>query len=772
MKFNNKKSSISPQKKDSILNVQRNTIIKILIITALVIGSIYFYPNIKIDQYSDFKLNSVAPREIIAPFDFNIYKSEQEYNKEVENALKKLYPVFFVDNQTNIETNREINRLFSKIDSLKFITTWLSRMEKEVPGQSNDEERIQKIRNYSAERDRIIESLRNRYDINITDIRFAFLLSDDKKEIQQFKNNVKNIVNELHKVGIINISKEEFASDKEFITVKTEDDEYEKNYSDFFDVKEAREKVSERFRALYGDSLKAITGYELVYKLLEPNYIYDANETEKSKGKIISSISRKKGLVPKNYRIVDSHQLIDKDIYDMIQSLRNKTSERYTNLDYALPLVGNSVLIMILLSFFIFYLYAFRKKIFYDNKLMFLIAIIILSQVFFAYLIKEKFDYSQLLIPTTIASILLTALFDGGVGFYGTVIISMILGIYLNISFEFTLLSFIAGVTAVYAVRKIKSRSQFYWSTVYIALGYFFTLTSFALIRSTPLRETIIDFISYSLPNALIAPMISAGFLAIFEKMFGITTDLTLLELSNLNNPLLKELLFKAPGTYNHSIMMGNLAESAAESIGANSLLARVGAYYHDIGKMDKASYFVENQMTQMNIHETLSPRISSLVLLSHTKKGVELAEKYKLPEVIKDFIEQHHGTSKMAFFYEKAKDNIDDEKYINESDYRYPGPKPQSKEAGIVMLADSIEAATRSIQEPTPKKIGDTIRQIVLNKLKEGQLDDCELTVRELSKITESITKLITGFYHRRVAYPGQKETPKNVIYSDEEKY
>ena len=460
--------------------------------------------------------------------------------------------------------------------------------------------------------------------------------------------------------------------------------------------------------------------------------------------------------------------MITKDIYDKIESLRIESTERQKNISYVKPLLGNSIFIIVIILFFTIYLYYFRRRIFNDNKLFFLIAIIIFSQVFFAFLIYKEIKVSELLIPTTIASILLTTLFDGGVGLYGTVVTALLMGIYLDISFEIVILAFIAGVSALFAVNKIRSRSQFYRSTVYIALSYLLILSAFALLRSSPFGDVLKDFVYYSIPNAIFSPMISAGFLGIFEKAFGITTNLTLLELSDLNNPLLKELLFKAPGTYNHSIIMGNLAEAAAESIEANSLLARVGAYYHDIGKMEKPIYFVENQMDGRNIHETISPRISSLVLLSHIKNGVELAEKNNLPEVIKDFIAQHHGTTKMAFFYKKARESMD-EKFINDSDYQYPGPKPQSKEVGIVMLADSVEAAVRSLQEPTPKKIEETIKQIVLSKFKEGQLDDCELTVRELAKITKSFTNFIMGFYHRRIVYPGQTETEQSIVFSDE---
>ncbi|MFC1725941.1 HD family phosphohydrolase [candidate division KSB1 bacterium] len=762
-----KNNSFSP-KNISNLKGHRNTVIKTIIAGVVILGSIYLLPNLRFEQYSDFKLGSIAPQEIIAPFDFYVLKSEEELKADIDREMVNIFPVFYDSLEIQHNTVSSINAFFLKLDSIQFIMRRLTRLGTDVSNQMNNANRIQSLREYTNQRDNIFESIRNNYQLNITDDRFKFLLEAGKSNVNYLKNNILNIINELYGIGIINIKKEELDNTKKFISLRTGNNEYQKNFNEFFDIEEAKDKVSERFQAVYGDSAENKIGYEIVSKVFMPNLFYDKSETERLEERAIASISKEKDFVQKNTRIVNAHDEIDQDTFDKIQSLRLKNAEYRTRINYALPLLGNSIFIIALFSFFIIYLYYFRLKIFKDNKMFFLSMIILFSQVFFVYLIVNKLNSSYLLIPTTITSILLTTLFDGGVGLYGTVVTSLLMGVYLDISFEIVFLSFIAGVSALYAVNKIRTRSQFYRSTIYIALSYFIILVAFALLRSTPAEDVIKDFTYFSLANAIFSPMISAGFLGIFEKIFGITTNLTLLELSDLNNPLLKELLIKASGTYNHSIIMGNLAEAAAESIKANSLLARVGAYYHDIGKMEKPIYFVENQMDGRNIHETISPRVSSLVLLSHVKIGVELAEKYKLPDIIKDFIAQHHGTTKMAFFFKKAKESLS-EKYLNESDYKYPGPTPQSKEIGIVMLADSVEAATRSLEEPTPKKIEDTVRQIVLNKFKEGQLDDCELTVREISKITLSFTKLITGFYHRRIVYPGQEETDKRVIFSDE---
>ena len=243
----------------------------------------------------------------------------------------------------------------------------------------------------------------------------------------------------------------------------------------------------------------------------------------------------------------------------------------------------------------------------------------------------------------------------------------------------------------------------------------------------------------------------------LFESTFGLTTDITLLELSDLNRPLLKRLALEAPGTYHHSIMIGTLAEEAAMSINANSLLARVGSYYHDIGKMLKPEYFVENQMGAKNKHEQLTPSMSALILEAHVKEGKELAEENGLPQCIVEFITGHHGSSVMSYFYEKAKSQDDEGTDID--DYRYPGPKPISKEVAIVMLADSVEAASRTLEDPTPARIRGLVRKIIFSRFESGELDDCDLTLKDLHQIEESFVRVLMGIFHRRIAYP-EKET------------
>jgi hypothetical protein len=250
--------------------------------------------------------------------------------------------------------------------------------------------------------------------------------------------------------------------------------------------------------------------------------------------------------------------------------------------------------------------------------------------------------------------------------------------------------------------------------------------------------------------------------LGVFERIFDITTDVTLLELSDMNHPLLKKLANKAPGTFHHSIVVGNLAESAAKEIhGANSLLARVGSYYHDIGKISKAEYFIENQKGAENKHDSLAPNMSALILSAHVKNGLEMGIEHKLPKKIRDFIPEHHGTNVMTFFYEKALKSSDS-KEINIEDYRYPGPKPQIKETAIVMLADTVEAAAKTLKSPTPGRLRKLVRDLVEKRFLEGELEDCNLTMRDLKDITEGFVSVLIGIYHERIEYPEKNKNKK----------
>jgi len=344
--------------------------------------------------------------------------------------------------------------------------------------------------------------------------------------------------------------------------------------------------------------------------------------------------------------------------------------------------------------------------------------------------------------------------------FASSAIMVLLLGNDLSLFFVF----FLGSVAGFYLVRDARTRGTLMNAGFAIAfiqvVGIILINPDFTAIN---IRSFVIQSIRPLALNGIFAVFVVISTLKIFELLFGVLTNFSLSELSDFNQPLLRRMILEAPGTYHHSLIVSNLAETAADVIGANSLLTRVGAYYHDIGKMEKAEYFNENQILSGNKHDRIEPSISRLVILNHVKEGVELARKNKLNPRIIDFIPQHHGTSLMHYFYCKALEDADDESAITEENYRYPGPKPQSRETAIVLLADSVEAATRSMDDTNPVKIEEVVRKVINNKFIDGQLDECNLTLKEIEMIAQTLTRVLSAMHHGRVKYPEKKNGSNN---------
>ncbi len=330
---------------------------------------------------------------------------------------------------------------------------------------------------------------------------------------------------------------------------------------------------------------------------------------------------------------------------------------------------------------------------------------------------------------------------------------------------KFAVYLFLSSLLAAYFARHCENRNTVIKAGVYSSLiGNFIVLLLSGMSES--LDKNLLMRGGFVFLSGISSSFLTLGLLPLIENLFGYTTDIKLLELANLEHPLLEQMMLNAPGTYHHSIIVGNLSKAAAESIGAHPLLARVGAYYHDIGKLKMPHYYVENRKGFEDAHKNLTPSMSALIILSHVKEGVELAEKYKLGKKIKDIIQQHHGKSLCAYFYNRAKEQENPAIYvIDENDFRYPGPKPQTKEAGIVMLADQVEASSRVLEDPTPKRIESHVQNIIESIFLDGQLDECELTLKDLQAIQRSFTNILTAMFHHRVEYPERKEhaSPNN---------
>jgi putative nucleotidyltransferase with HDIG domain len=356
--------------------------------------------------------------------------------------------------------------------------------------------------------------------------------------------------------------------------------------------------------------------------------------------------------------------------------------------------------------------------------------------------------------PVAAGAMLITLLFDFHTAIFFSFIISLLTGLWLGDAI-FPVYAFVGSLTAAFSVIRCKKRSALVRGGLFVGAASIFTAVILLLSQGQLFTERAISALIFAASTTLSVPAVVSLFLPVLEYVFHITTDISLLELLDLNQPLMKSLMINAPGTYHHSVIVGNLVESSAEAVGVNPLLARVSAYYHDIGKIKMPDYFVENYTTAVSKHDKLTPHMSSMIIGSHVKEGIELAAHQKLPQAIIDIIQQHHGTSLMTYFYQKAKDQFAGD-HPSEDDYRYLGPKPQTRVAALVMMADAVEAASRVLTDPTPARISALVDRIINHIFLEGQLDECELTLKDISEIKKHFTFILTGILHKRVDYPG----------------
>jgi len=427
-------------------------------------------------------------------------------------------------------------------------------------------------------------------------------------------------------------------------------------------------------------------------------------------------------------------------------------------------IAGLPLLIPLLVFFLGVHLFFFKKlnsKIFLPLSL-FLVIIISLS-----YFFKTSLHLSYFYLPIASIPMLAMLLFnDVQVSLMMAFISASMAGLIFGFDLSQMLIFFLGGIAGSYKVRDARTRG------VLIEAGIFVSLIQIigAVMTSPVVNKATLTFIMKTVGlNGLICAFVVIATSKVFETIFREITNFTLLELSDTSQPLLKRMVVEAPGSYHHSLIVSNLSEAAADAIDANSLLVRVGAYYHDIGKMVHPEYFTENQMMIGNKHDELEPSMSRLVIFNHVKEGIELAHKYRLNQRIIDFIPEHHGTSIMHYFYQKALAGQSDGEALDEKDYRYPGPKPQSKETAIVMLADSVEGATRAMDEHTPQRIEDTVRKVINNKFIDGQLDECNLTLREIDLIAATFVRVLSAMYHGRIKYP-EKSNANNPKKSSKE--
>ncbi|MGD1005603.1 MAG: HDIG domain-containing metalloprotein [Ignavibacteriaceae bacterium] len=679
--------------------------------------------------------------DITSPFSFPVLKDNDVYTDQLETAAESVYPVFVLKN----------NGSGMAMDSLNYYDRYMVSIMDSILNN---------------------ESLQDFNPTFLSSASFNVLMNLRKQDKGMFSGKVLNLdrffdivhdkIRNVYQNGIINKDSSQIMRDS--IAVRNGNTDKIQSLRSLLDLKIAKSIIEESINKMNfpREILQTLTEY--TEHFIFPDIFYSKQFTQEEIDQAKNNISRYNGIVNENERIIAKHDRVTKDSKLKIESFRLAKGEEVGLEGKLLQLLGKILHIGFLLTLFTIYLFLFRKKIFYDNQKILLLSINFLFVALITFFINQipVDEPLQFLIVIPVASMLITIIFDSRVGFYSTVVMVLISGALRGNDYTFAVMNLFACALSVYTVRDIKNRSQIFRSFLFIFIGYVVSILAFGFERFASV-ESVLSEAAFAGTNALISPVLAYGLLIFFERLFKITTDLTLLELSNFDRPLLKELARRAPGTFNHSMTVGTLAESAAEAIGANPLLAKVGAYYHDIGKTITPHNFVENQLNNQNIHEKLTPEESVELIVQHVREGISLAKDHYVPQEIIDFIPMHHGTMLITYFYEKAKKLYGEEK-VNIDDYKYPGPKPDTKETAIVMLADGCESAARSIEEPDPVKIGNLIEGILQNLIETGQLDESPITFSDLHKIENAFVNILIGQYHKRIRYPKQDEMEKGT--------
>lgn len=750
-----KKSGLGEMKRENFSGFFPRFFLAFIIIAA--ISSMYISSTVKragLIEYTlpDLNVGDISPKREIAYIDFQVPKPAEQLEEERRRAAADVIPVFSLDRDPLYSIHTEIDSLFSILRSLE---------EGAVP-------------------DSVKKSVEEALAIGVT---FSDITAF-KRSLTYRRKDFADSVSKSLKKGFDQIYEHLIVSRKEDIgyysekLIMLEDFEIQHtvNIEEILGISEAGDSLKQVLQVELGDNFPSrnlSTVQNFASRFIRPNLSFNATRTGELRRQAMEAVPLYSASYKKNERIIEANvpvvapQLAALKAYN--EALKSQTFEENRRKHYA-NAFGKIIIGLGIIGIIVGYIYLYRRKIYNSFPHLVLLTLISALPLSVAYYTAWGGSVSEFLIPVAVATILATILFDAEIGIMMSLGISLLVASLASGSgIRIGILYFIAGSIGVLTVGRVRHRKEFYRAMFFVPLTMAVVVTATNdWLTASSFGELGKDIFIASI-NGFFCPIIAIGLLPLLESVFKIATDITLLELSDLNNPLLKEMAVKAPGTFSSVLMVGALAEAAAEKTGANPLLARVGAYYHDIGKTVIPEYFIENQYGGENPHDRLSPHMSALVITSHVKEGYELGVKYGLPEAILDIIKQHHGTSLMALIYQKAEEKTEN-KSVDEAAFRYPGPKPQTREAGIVMLADLVEAASRTVHEKSPGKLKTLISTIIQKRFMDGELDECDLTLKDLHNIEESFLPVLVGSYHGRIEYPWQKEEKEGKKEDQEE--
>lgn len=687
------------------------------------------------------KEGDISPKREIAPFDFVVPKPDRVLAEERRREEEKVPPVYRYTEAMADTVSRDVQRLFTA-----------ARMV--MDGASPDSAAgLYAVRNINAAR---IDTL-------------ATVLSRFRPQYRAtMAGLIESAADSIYSYLIVTDRKTMLDDPHHSLTLYLGFEDSTVSVSEIADLTDASKMMMAHLEEGFNERVGAKSRQFLIGladDLLMPNVVYDSELTRERRQEARLSVPPFFASFKKNERIIDANVQVGAEQVAALETLREELSRRSfleNPREHYLIALGKTLMAYALYGIFLAYLFIHRRKLFSSIPRLSLLTLIAYIPLIVAFYSANGGVISEYLIPVALAGMLASILFDAELAIMISMVVSFLVAQMMpEAGLRLGLMYFLAGGIGAVSVGHVRHRKEFYRSMFFIPVTMALAVVSMNDWLHTPSIADVGNDMFLAAMNGFFCPIIAIGILPLLESVFKVTTDITLLELSDLNNPLLKELAVKAPGTFSSVIVVGTLAEAAAEKIGANPLLSRVGSYYHDIGKMVIPEYFIENQLSEQNPHDRLSPHMSALVIASHVKEGYELGMKYGLPKAILDIIRQHHGTSLIAAIYHKAVEQNGDEP-VDESAFRYEGPKPQTREAGIVMLADLVEAASRTVNERSMGRLKTLINTIIQKRFLDGELDECDLTLKDLHDIEESFLPVLIGSHHGRIEYPWQKQVNK----------
>ncbi len=668
----------------------------ILFVLVFIIGYLLLVTAITPKQYS-LKEGDIPRVDIKAPRDIVDEKATKE--KE-DQALENVGKQYTLKPEVKKQAEDNIKALFDKLTS--FSST------------SNS---------VNAESDKIAE-LKKLTAFQLTDEQCKVLVNIQADKLSDLEGKIINIVDSVYEKNI--------------------------NENDDAALSEAKKTSMAQIDALNLDGATINVLKQLVPTQINPDVFFDEEKTQEKIQEAQKGVS--KVIIKQNQTIVKEGEPVTQDQLDILSDLGMLDNQNKSV--YLYVYIAVAVFLAIILFLQYNYVKMNYNDIFKNTKKLTLISVINIISLLFARTIGI---ISPFLIPFACAPMMMTLLFNYKIAIVLSTLNIIIISAVNGFDVQVIILGIVSSILGAALLRRMQQRNELLYSTVYIAVISAILSLSTGILVSSNFSDVLLKG-GITIAGGLLSGVFALGILPFLEGTFNEVTSLKLLELSNPNNPLLKKLLMEAPGTYHHSMLVANLAEMAADVVGANSVITRIGSYFHDVGKIERPYFFGENQMGGDNPHNNIPPNLSTMIIKSHVNDGLELAKKYKLPKVIQDIIVEHHGKTLVKYFYYTMKNSAEDPDEIRESDYMYEGPIPSSKEAAIVMLSDSVEAAVRSIKEPDKEKINEMVNFIIDDKLSSGQLNNCNLTLKDIEKIRECFCTVLNGIYHQRIEYPKEK--------------